>query len=383
MKNKTNRIFLFFPLASVGGTESVHADIIKSLSEEINTVYIRYKTNVWKGKEFASTTIAKSEGSAMLPVFSKYAHVTFADRFLEAPRFGRFIRKFFITNLSRKINRCKNPIVIFWHRESIDFLMPNLKDHVRIVDIMHNNSNNIQADPSYLVNDWVPRLNHRILVSEGLKKWLIPLYQKEAYPNEYFERISVIEHSVQFPSEGFIQKDLSTLRILFIGRDSIEKRFPLFLEIGKRLQLLQKKSEVHIIGPKQEDYPEFDTNGFFWHGEIVERNKIEEIYRKINFIILTSSSEGFPKVLAEAMAFSCIPIATQVGDIEQHIASEINGYLTNPEKCIEETIMVIKSLLMDTEKYKEIAQNSYFYAKQKFTEERFNHEWKKIIDSLC
>jgi glycosyltransferase involved in cell wall biosynthesis len=63
------------------------------------------------------------------------------------------------------------------------------------------------------------------------------------------------------------------------------------------------------------------------HGAM-PREKLFEIYKKSHFIILPSESEGFPKVIAEAANFGCIPIVSDVSCIGQYINAE-NGFLWN------------------------------------------------------
>jgi len=375
-------IFFFMPLLSIGGTEMVHLDVIKALRVYPIKVFIRYSSNVWKGREYSQSTKAKQEGKAMLTEFKEHGTVTFLDRFLEAPRLGRMIKKIFIRFLAKKINRSENPIVIFWHRESIDFLIDKLEPHVKIIDIVHNNSNNDAADPVYLMNDWVPRIDKRVLISEGLMKWIDPLYKENGYSAVFKDRITVINHCVSFPSEGIITKHYDKMHVLFIGRDSNEKRFQYFLEIIHELIKYVLPLEIHIVGPDHADYPEVKSHQINWYGTLSNRALIEQIYRKAHVLVNTSSSEGFPKVIAEAMAFSCVPIATAVGDVPSQIQMNQNGYLTSPANCVSETIAIIKQLNSNPEELSRIAENCYLYAITKFSEERFKHEWKSVIESL-
>ena len=97
---------------------------------------------------------------------------------------------------------------------------------------------------------------------------------------------------------------------------------------------------------------------------------------------MTSSSEGFPKVISEAMAFSCVPITTSVGDIANHITHESNGILTDPENCINESITAIKILQSDNVALKRLSENCYLYAKEKFGEARFKNDWTNVIESI-
>ncbi len=380
MKVKDNKkIFFFMPLASVGGTESVHLDILKSLQDYDLNIFIRYSSNIWKGRAYCTSKKAKLEGKAMLSEFQKYGQVIFLDKFLDAFRFGRIIRKWYKRFLLHKINNSESAVVIFWHRESIDFIFDNLNENVKIIDIVHNNSNNEVSDAHYLVNDLVPKINCRILVSNGLKKWLEPLYTESNYSSELWNRIRVIEHCVHFPSGGSIQKSTEVFHVLFIGRDSIEKRFNLILQIA---ETVNNNFHFHFIGPEKEDYEKFKLKNSTWYGSLTNRNEIEEIYKKGHVLILTSSSEGFPKVISEAMAFSCVPIVTDVGDISSHVKMEFNGILTQPDNCVAESVVALQRLYDDKASYNLLSQNSYLYAKDKFTEERFKNEWNNVISSL-
>ena len=62
-------------------------------------------------------------------------------------------------------------------------------------------------------------------------------------------------------------------------------------------------------------------------GEI-DKNHLFKIYEKCHLIILPSNSEGFPKVIAEAGAYGCVPVVSKVGSIIHYINSS-NGYLLN------------------------------------------------------
>jgi len=380
MPKKKPSVFCFFPLASIGGTESVHLDVLKALSDYPIEIFIRYRSNVWKGKEYAKTKDARIEGIQLLPEFRRYGKVLFSSKYLEAPRLGRLIRVGFVKYLAWKINRHPNPIVIFWHRESLDFLWPLLEEHVRIIDIVHNNSNNKEADAVYLNNDWATRLNRRVLVSEGLRHWIKTLYQPFDNSNEMMTYLKVIPHAVTIPPSMAV-KSSKCLRVLFIGRDSMEKRFPLFLQIAASVQGLNADVAFHVVGPVQSDYTEALGN-LTWHGTLTERSEIEKIYREMHCVLLTSSSEGFPKVISEAMAFGCVPIVTAVGGIPLVLTHEENAILTDVERCVEESIQWIFNLSKDTKRFSELSEKSYIYAQENFNPSRFENEWKSLVESL-
>ena len=369
------QLFYFFPLASVGGTERVHLDVLNALSQYPAEIFIRYKVNPWKGMAFKQSSEGRKEGIQLKLEFEAYGKCTFLSDYLEAPRFGRFIRAWYINRLVKKINACSNPIVIFWHRESIEFLWEQLAPHVKIIDIVHNNSNNDVPDSSYLVNDWAPRINRRVLVNAGLMLWISPLYQNQQNPEALLQRISIINHQVSIPKELPI-KSMDVFRVLYVGRDAKEKRISLFFEIAEHFAN-DSRVWFEAIGIDQSDKVQ---NNVHCYGVITDKKTIERHYASSHVLVLTSESEGFPKVIAEAMAYGCVPIVTRVGSIPE-VLNEL-AFLTDPKNCVSETIDRINSFLQEPEVYQQLSKKAYLYATEHFDEDRFNNAWRELIQSL-
>ena len=369
------QLFYFFPLASVGGTERVHLDVLNALSEYPSKIFIRYKVNPWKGIAFKQSKEGKKEGVQLKSEFEVYGKCTFLSDYLEAPRFGRFIRAWYIKRLVKKINASSNPIVIFWHRESIEFLWDQLAPHVKIIDIVHNNSNNESPDAHYLLNGWVPRINQRVLVNKGLRKWILPLYDAAAYPTEFESRMTVINHTVTIPNEIPVKSN-TVFNVLFVGRDATEKRIDLWLEIAQRLAYLPM-IQFHMVGIER-----IKSNGvnLTSYGLLTDPTEIQSLYSSSHILVLTSQSEGFPKVIAESMAYGCVPIVTRVGGIPEALNDQ--AYLTNPENCVSETVDRINGFLEDSEAYQHLSKKAYLYAVEHFDPVRFNNAWRELIQSF-
>lgn len=64
----------------------------------------------------------------------------------------------------------------------------------------------------------------------------------------------------------------------------------------------------------------------------IKRDALNTVYTDSDIIVLPSATEGFPKVIAEAAAFGCIPIVTNVSSIGQYIVDKRNGMLLKDGK---------------------------------------------------
>ena len=65
----------------------------------------------------------------------------------------------------------------------------------------------------------------------------------------------------------------------------------------------------------------------------LNREELNRCYEQAHILILPSASEGFPKVVAEAAAYGCIPVVTALSAIPQYIKTGVNGYLLNDNKA--------------------------------------------------
>jgi glycosyltransferase involved in cell wall biosynthesis len=95
-----------------------------------------------------------------------------------------------------------------------------------------------------------------------------------------------------------------------------------------------------------------------------------EILKLSDCILLPSKSEGFPKVLAEAMNFGCIPIASNVGSISHYIKDGTSGIIMNDNsaKGLNDAWQNFLKLNSDTKLT--LTQNGYEIS-QKFTFENY------------
>ena len=126
--------------------------------------------------------------------------------------------------------------------------------------------------------------------------------------------------------EGQRKRITNPVQLIFVGALNESKGVGRSLQIARKLRETGVNFEFHLIG----DGP--DRAGFeYWahqqrlqdmiafHGWIPKPN-LSLFYAKAHIMLFPSASEGWPKVLSEAMAFGVVPVAGAVSSIPQILA---------------------------------------------------------------
>ena len=157
---------------------------------------------------------------------------------------------------------------------------------------------------------------------------------------------------------GIAKQFSGKLKICFVGRldenKGIEKILLSLLNIG----LTKHIKEINIVGDglgreKCVSLSKKILLSIVFHGWL-SRSELNKIYAKSHVILLPTNSEGFPKVIAEACAFGCVPIVTDLPPINQVITNNLNGILFNIPS-IQEITRIIMFLKSNREKLKKMS----------------------------
>lgn len=146
-------------------------------------------------------------------------------------------------------------------------------------------------------------------------------------------------HSIENPclKEADIQKgqdlkkdfNTETYTICFVGALTDDKGVPHIIEMLNNTEIRRRINKFYFVGdgPKHAAYEKMidDTTNIQFLG-FRDKQGVHDILSLSHFIVLPSKSEGFPKVIAEAACYGCIPIVSDVSCIGQYI-TETNGYL--------------------------------------------------------
>jgi len=211
------------------------------------------------------------------------------------------------------------------------------------------------------------------------------LYTRYKIPTTLLEKIVHIPNAIKLPGKTFI-KDDSTLIVLYVGRGTKEKRVKLVAETAKQLYGRKENVEFQIMGDVSGSINKSTYPFIKFYDNVSGENTIHDIYSKAHILLLTSSTEGFPMVIMEAMAYGCVVLSTAVGDIPYHVKNNENGFLfSNTEDesfIINEAIEKIIWLKNNWHEMNRMAENSISYANHNFGIERFNKNYQDLFSSV-
>ena len=196
---------------------------------------------------------------------------------------------------------------------------------------------------------------------------------KSFFTATYFEKdkIEISERKYDLP-----------LRFLFVGGLVPGKQPDYALKLIAGLIEKGFPSEIHVYG----DGPELknlitrakdeniNTQVFFHGNQTAEQ--VREAYQKSHFLILASKSEGWPKVIAEAMWWGVIPIATPVSCVPWMLDYGKRGVLLQMD--LDSDVRKLQEYLLDKEKLKTAAAEAAIWSRN-YTLERFDSEIKKLL----
>lgn len=183
-----------------------------------------------------------------------------------------------------------------------------------------------------------------------------------------------------------IKKINKQIRLIFVGGLTIGKQ-PL-KSVKTAHELIKKGYDVRLDlygdGVKRKELDFYIKNNnlnkrIFLHGN---KNKeiIKNAYKNAHFLIFISKSEGWPKVVAEAMFWGCLPISSNVSCVSYMLGNSKRGSLLNSNVNVNDIVTEITTYC----KYEKIYQQKVLKAinwSQTYTLDKFDFEIKRIINN--
>jgi glycosyltransferase involved in cell wall biosynthesis len=199
------------------------------------------------------------------------------------------------------------------------------------------------------------------------------------------DKIDVVFNAIDSSSmiTESVQKERSdkVCRVIAAGRFSHEKGFDVLLKAVAEIKDKSMPFEIHLYGLGIEE------NRL---RQMVKRLKIDHLIRfcgfvddilpvlsEMDFMALSSRSEGMPVIILEAWSQQLGVLATAVGGIPEMIKSGESGILVDPENVKE----LAKKLLWAIENREEMVRygrRGYSLVKQKYTHSVQSDELRKL-----
>lgn len=355
------QLLMFFHRYAMGGAEKVHLEVIRALLDYSPTVVFCYpsKDDLFL-KDYQSTGVAllDKSGCMMKP----------------------WCRNIMLGYFSKILNKQEKKIILFGSVCGFFYeLVPYInRETVSIIDLIHvidqSNKNSIYQN--------IGRYESRILINRQTYNEVQEKYISFGIENKFKKQIKLIYNAVPIPAI-LTPKDSNALNVIFVGRADDVKRVHI---VGKVASLCMKKKlsvKYRLIGDVESKVYDEDKDCVAF---VSKKNDLSDEYEKADVILLTSSSEGFPMVIMEAMAYGVIPIVTDVGGLSDHIVNGETGFLVenfdDESKIVDSFVVLMEKLIDDQKKRQVLSENVYVYAKNNFSKMTFDLKYKELFNDV-
>ncbi len=349
-------LFFFFPFFHVGGAEKVHADVVGCFAGERPWVFFT----------------KKSENRSFRALFPQEA------RLFNIWLLLKYGYPFSVGVMAGFINRHRKAAVFGCNSLFYYLLVPYLAPHVRRSDLLHAFGG---ASDEFSL-PVAGRLDRRVVISRKTKQDLAEQYRANGVDAAMLERVVVIQNRVETLENCSEKAIRAELNVLFVGRGTPEKRVHL---IGRAASLCRERGvpvRFVLVGDILGAVDAGDRENCVFTGEVCDERVLEDLYAGADLLLLTSSREGFPLVIMEAMARGVVPLSTNVGGISEHVTHGVNGLLlesSDEDGIVAEIAATVSRLAADRRELSELSRAARGYARLHFGGEGFREAYRNVI----
>lgn len=179
----------------------------------------------------------------------------------------------------------------------------------------------------------------------------------------------ILKDNIEFVFVGTLSKGKQPLYAIELVHELAKKGYTLQLNLYGEGEM-RAELETYIKVHKLENY-------IFLKGN-QSKETVLEAYKKSHFLLLPSKSEGWPKVVAEAMFWGCIPVVTPISCVPDMLNYGTRGVLLNEN--LQEDVGKLINVINDFEIYNKISSEGQLWS-QKYTLDYFENEIKKILET--
>ena len=241
--------------------------------------------------------------------------------------------------------------------------------------------------------NWDPKSKQPI--SYRIQKWIISntFLTKNCKVLVYGEWVNQSKNIKPFFTASYLSKEIQEvenkkfnkeINFIYVGAFTIGKQPMLSIKVIETLASKGYNVTLHMYGNGElfEESKNYVVNNKLDKFIILygnqSKNVVKEEYKKSHFLIFISKSEGWPKVVAEAMFWKCLPISTNVSCIEYMLDYGKRGSIVSPEIEKNQLVNIIIEYIKNENNYTNQVLEGQIWAHQ-FTLDKFELEIKEIL----
>ncbi|MCW1147829.1 glycosyltransferase [Flavobacterium lacisediminis] len=203
--------------------------------------------------------------------------------------------------------------------------------------------------------------------TKNIKSFFTATYSENEVRNSSCEIRSVNNEVIKFLFVGTLSKGKQPLYVIQLVEELNKRGEKVILELYGE-GVLRKELELYIAQNNLESIVTLKGNQ--------TKETVLKGYQNSHFLILPSKSEGWPKVVAEAMFWGCVPIASPVSCVPYMMGNGNRGVILKEE--LNQDISKITTIINNQELYQKMATDGQVWSRQ-FTTDKFETEISKLL----
>ena len=347
---------LLFPYVCVGGAERVHAAIGAAIKDRAPLTVI----------------FGRSKDRGLEHLFCANGPVLEIPRLLHHPLTRRAAHR----HLAQTVNRAQRPVVLASLSAVFFDLLPMLKGDARTIYLQHAFLHQPTGNAQW--RRWlplIPRIDALLFVSQHSMKEFERFLFANNIDRGSRAKLRFMPNAVDRFSAP---KPHQEPGILFVGRDSEEKRLPLFIEVCERLHASQPgrfRFTMAGVGPRSTAAP------ISFLGPITDSAALGRVYQEHDLLLVTSDREGFPMAIMEAMAHGLAILSTPVGDVPNRTDSSFAmlSECVETEAAVNAFVDAAATLASDPDRLQRMRDAAHAKALAEFDPEAFAERYRALF----